>query len=74
MNYSLLINNLTNPTLLFFVLGIIATVLKSELWYKRILANGTWTNVSVRYYNRYAALLDVDSTFFKLVLCCLVAA
>ncbi len=31
MNYSLLINNLTNPTLLFFVLGIIATVLKSDL-------------------------------------------
>ncbi len=31
MNYSLLINNLTNPTLLFFVLGITATVLKSDL-------------------------------------------
>ena len=31
MNYSLLINNLTNPTLLFFVLGIVATLLKSDL-------------------------------------------
>lgn len=31
MNYSLLLNNLTNPTLLFFVLGIIATTLKSDL-------------------------------------------
>ena len=31
MNYSLLISNLTNPTLLFFVLGIVATILKSDL-------------------------------------------
>lgn len=31
MNYSLLLNNLTNPTLLFFILGIIATTLKSDL-------------------------------------------
>ena len=31
MNYNLLINNLTNPTLLFFVLGILATTLKSDL-------------------------------------------
>ena len=31
MNYNLLISNLTNPTLLFFVLGIIATILKSDL-------------------------------------------
>ena len=31
MNYNLLINNLTNPTLLFFVLGIVATTLKSDL-------------------------------------------
>jgi hypothetical protein len=31
MNYALLINNLTNPTLLFFVLGIVATVIKSDL-------------------------------------------
>lgn len=31
MNYSLLIDNLTNPALLFFVLGIIAVYLKSDL-------------------------------------------
>lgn len=31
MNYNLLLNNLTNPTLLFFVLGIVATALKSDL-------------------------------------------
>jgi hypothetical protein len=31
MNYTLLINNLTNPTLLFFVLGIVATAVKSDL-------------------------------------------
>ncbi len=31
MNYSLLLNNLTNPTLLFFVLGIVAATLKSDL-------------------------------------------
>jgi hypothetical protein len=31
MNYGLLVNNLTNPTLLFFVLGIIATIVKSDL-------------------------------------------
>lgn len=31
MNYNLLIDNLTNPALLFFVLGIIAVCLKSDL-------------------------------------------
>lgn len=31
MNYSLLVDNLTNPALLFFVLGIIAVYLKSDL-------------------------------------------
>lgn len=31
MNYSLIINNLTNPTLLFFVLGVVASLLKSDL-------------------------------------------
>ncbi|MFT4756775.1 MAG: hypothetical protein ACI91R_001423 [Vicingaceae bacterium] len=31
MNYSLLIENLTNPALLFFVLGVIAVYLKSDL-------------------------------------------
>ncbi len=31
MNLDLLISNLTNPTLLFFVLGIVATILKSDL-------------------------------------------
>ena len=31
MNYNLLLNNLTNPTLLFFILGIVATTLKSDL-------------------------------------------
>lgn len=31
MNASLIINNLTNPTLLFFVLGITATLIKSDL-------------------------------------------
>ena len=31
MNFSLLIENLTNPALLFFVLGIIAVYLKSDL-------------------------------------------
>ena len=31
MNYHLLIDNLTNPALLFFVLGIIAVYLKSDL-------------------------------------------
>ena len=31
MNYSLLIENLTNPALLFFVLGIVAVSLKSDL-------------------------------------------
>ena len=31
MNYNLLIENLTNPALLFFVLGVIAVYLKSDL-------------------------------------------
>jgi uncharacterized protein len=31
MNFNLLIENLTNPALLFFVLGIIAVYLKSDL-------------------------------------------
>ena len=31
MDFHILISNLTNPTLLFFVLGIIATLLKSDL-------------------------------------------
>ena len=31
MEFQILINNLTNPTLLFFVLGIIATLVKSDL-------------------------------------------
>lgn len=31
MNYQILISNLTNPTLLFFILGIIAVKLKSDL-------------------------------------------
>ena len=31
MNHNLLIDNLTNPALLFFVLGIIAVYLKSDL-------------------------------------------
>lgn len=31
MDFQILINNLTNPTLLFFVLGIIATLVKSDL-------------------------------------------
>lgn len=31
MNFDLLLSNLTNPTLLFFVLGIIATLVKSDL-------------------------------------------
>lgn len=31
MNFEILIANLTNPTLLFFVLGILATIIKSDL-------------------------------------------
>jgi hypothetical protein len=31
MNYNLLVENLTNPTLLFFVLGVIASFVKSDL-------------------------------------------
>lgn len=31
MDYSILISNLTNPTLLFFVLGVIAALIKSDL-------------------------------------------
>jgi len=31
MDYNLLLNNITNPTLLFFLLGIVATILKSDL-------------------------------------------
>jgi hypothetical protein len=31
MEFEVLLNNLTNPTLLFFVLGILATRLKSDL-------------------------------------------
>ena len=31
MNFNLLLDNLTNPALLFFLLGIIATRLKSDL-------------------------------------------
>lgn len=31
MDYSLILSNLTNPTLLFFVLGVIAALLKSDL-------------------------------------------
>ena len=31
MNFNLLIDNLTNPALLFFVLGVVAVYLKSDL-------------------------------------------
>ncbi len=31
MDYQILVSNLTNPTLLFFILGILATVIKSDL-------------------------------------------
>jgi hypothetical protein len=31
MNFNLMIDNLTNPALLFFMLGIIAVYLKSDL-------------------------------------------
>lgn len=31
MDFEILLSNLTNPTLLFFVLGIIAAVVKSDL-------------------------------------------
>jgi uncharacterized protein len=31
MDYSLIIGNLTNPTLLFFILGIVAVIIKSDL-------------------------------------------
>jgi len=31
MNFNLLIENLTNPALLFFVLGVVAVYLKSDL-------------------------------------------
>ena len=31
MDYSLIISNLTNPTLLFFLLGVIAALIKSDL-------------------------------------------
>ena len=31
MDFHILLSNLTNPTLLFFVLGIIATIVKSDL-------------------------------------------
>lgn len=31
MDYSILLSNITNPTLLFFVLGVIATIVKSDL-------------------------------------------
>ena len=31
MNFNLLAENLTNPALLFFVLGVLATYLKSDL-------------------------------------------
>ena len=31
MDFHLLISNITNPTLLFFILGIVATVIKSDL-------------------------------------------
>ena len=31
MDYQLLISNLTNPTLLYFILGVVATVVKSDL-------------------------------------------
>ena len=31
MNYNLLVNNLTNPTLLFFALGVLASLVKSDL-------------------------------------------
>ena len=31
MNFSILISNLTNPSLLFFILGIVATLVKSDL-------------------------------------------
>jgi len=31
MNFELVVSNLTNPTLLFFVLGIFATIVKSDL-------------------------------------------
>lgn len=30
-SFEILVSNLTNPTLLFFVLGIVATLLKSDL-------------------------------------------
>jgi hypothetical protein len=31
MDFQIIISNLTNPTLLFFVLGIVATIIKSDL-------------------------------------------
>lgn len=31
MNFDILISNITNPVLLFFILGIIATLVKSDL-------------------------------------------
>lgn len=31
MDYSLILSNLTNPTLLFFLLGVVATIVKSDL-------------------------------------------
>ncbi|MEY4291990.1 MAG: hypothetical protein RIQ61_367, partial [Bacteroidota bacterium] len=31
MNFNLLINNLTNPAFLFFILGIVAVRMKSDL-------------------------------------------
>ena len=31
MNINILISNLTNPVLLFFILGVLATIVKSDL-------------------------------------------
>ena len=31
MDYKLILSNLTNPTLLFFLLGVIAALIKSDL-------------------------------------------
>ncbi|MFM9653744.1 sodium-dependent bicarbonate transport family permease, partial [Streptomyces galilaeus] len=31
MNTNILISNLTNPVLLFFILGVLATIVKSDL-------------------------------------------
>ena len=57
MNLNLLFENLTNPALLYFILGIVAVYLKSDLEIPKILPN------SYRYIFYLRLVLKADKNF-----------